>query len=130
MKVQNNYLSAFQSLGALGLLLGTFGLAAVQLRNVVERKSALGLLRAVGFSRRQLGKMVLSENTWLLVMGLLIGIVSALCATLPHFFVGSASMPWTQLAIMFLIIALVGLASGWFASRAINRLPILEALRD
>lgn len=35
--VQNTYLSTFQSLGALGLLLGTFGLAAVQMRNVLER---------------------------------------------------------------------------------------------
>ena len=45
MAVQNTYLSTFQSLGGLGLLLGTLGLAAVQLRNVVERRGELALLR-------------------------------------------------------------------------------------
>ena len=49
MKVQNTYLSTFQTLGALGLLLGTFGLATVQVRSVLERKQQLGLLRAIGF---------------------------------------------------------------------------------
>ena len=49
--VQNTYLSTFQSLGGLGLLLGTFGLAAVQLRNVVQRRSELALLCAAGFRR-------------------------------------------------------------------------------
>ena len=34
--MQNTYLSTFQSLGGLGLLLGTIGLAALQLRNVLE----------------------------------------------------------------------------------------------
>ena len=42
LAVQNTYLSTFQSLGGLGLLLGTFGLAAVQLRNVSERRERTG----------------------------------------------------------------------------------------
>ena len=58
MSVQNTYLSTFQSLGALGLLLGTFGLAAVQIRNVLERKQELGLMRALGFGRSRLGRMI------------------------------------------------------------------------
>ena len=41
LAVQNTYLSTFQSLGALGLLLGTVGLAVVQLRNVLERRGEL-----------------------------------------------------------------------------------------
>ncbi len=48
--VQNTYISAFQSLGALGLLLGTLGLVAVQVRSVVERRRELALMQAVGFS--------------------------------------------------------------------------------
>ncbi len=129
MKVQNNYLKAFQSLGALGLLLGTFGLGAVQIRNVIERKRELGLMRAVGFARDQLSKMVLLENAWLLILGMATGIVSAIFATLPHYLIGSASVPWLQLAIMFATIALVGLLSGLFASRLISKLPLLESLR-
>ena len=50
LAVQNTYLSTFQSLGALGLLLGTIGLAVVQLRSVLERRGELALMRAGGFT--------------------------------------------------------------------------------
>ena len=49
--VENTYLSTFQTLGGLGLLVGTVGLAAVLLRNVLERRRELALLRAVGYGR-------------------------------------------------------------------------------
>ena len=63
LSVQNTYLSTFQTLGGLGLLLGTFGLAAVMMRNVLERQSELALLRAVGFRERSVacGKTRLSS---------------------------------------------------------------------
>src|SRR5262249_10653264 len=57
--VQNTYLAAFRSLGGLGLLLGTLGLAAAQLRSIVERRGELALFQAIGFRRRRLGEMVL-----------------------------------------------------------------------
>ena len=41
--IQNTYLATFQSLGGLGLLLGTIGLAVVQWRNVLERRGELAL---------------------------------------------------------------------------------------
>ena len=49
LSVQNTYLSTFQMLGGLGLLVGTFGLAAVMMRNVIERRSEIALLRSLGF---------------------------------------------------------------------------------
>ena len=58
-------------------------------------------MRAVGFSRQRLGKMVLWENSFLLVMGLLVGIGAALVTTLPHWLIGNASIPWGDLAMMF-----------------------------
>ncbi len=82
--VQNTYLSTFQSLGGLGLLLGTFGLAAVQLRNVVERRAELALLRAAGFRRALVARTVLWENALLLIAGLAIGTLAALVAVAPH----------------------------------------------
>src|SRR4029078_9338483 len=73
LAVQNTYLSTFQSLGGLGLLLGTFGLATVQLRNVLERRGELALLRATGFRRRRLAQLVMIENGLLLLGGLAVG---------------------------------------------------------
>ena len=129
MAVQNTYLSTFQTLGALGLLLGTFGLTAVQIRGVFERKKELSLMRAVGFNRGRLAKMILLENVWLLLMGLAVGIAAALFTTVPHWLLGAATIPWRDLAILFAIILLIGLIASWLGSRAISRMPLLESLR-
>lgn len=129
MAVQNTYLSTFQSLGGLGLLLGTFGLAVVQLRNVLERRGELALLRATGFRRALLGRMVLLENALLLLAGLAVGIFAALVAVWPHLLTGGASLPWASLAITLGLVLAVGLGAGLMAVRAALAAPLLPALR-
>jgi hypothetical protein len=127
--VQNTYLATFQSLGGLGLLLGTLGLAAVQLRAVLERRGELALLRAAGFRRSRLARMVLWENAVLLVAGLAVGAAAALAAVFPHLVAGSAAIPWRTLAATFALIAAAGLAAGLAAAAATLRAHILPALR-
>jgi hypothetical protein len=60
-EVENTYIAIFQALGGLGLLLGSFGLGIVVLRNVLERRSELALLRC-GFQRSELQRLVPSEH--------------------------------------------------------------------
>ena len=127
--VQNTYLSTFQSLGGLGLLLGTLGLATVMLRNVVERREELALLRAVGFRRSGLSIMVLSENAMLLIWGLAAGTVSALLAMLPHLLSVGADTPWTDGAKLLIAVFVVGMATALFAVREAGRTPIVSTLR-
>jgi ABC-type antimicrobial peptide transport system permease subunit len=129
MAVQNTYLSTFQSLGGLGLLLGTFGLAVVQLRNVLERRGELALLRATGFRRALLGRMVLVENGLLLLSGLGTGLIAALVAVWPHLLAGGASLPWRSLAATLVTVLSVGLLAGLLAVRAALATPLLPALR-
>jgi putative ABC transport system permease protein len=129
MAVQNTYLSTFQTLGGLGLLLGTFGLATVQLRNVLERRGELALLRATGFRRRRLGELVMLENAALLCFGLGTGILAALVAILPNLLKGDASIPWLSLAGTLVLVLAVGLLAGMTAVRASLQAPLLEALR-
>jgi hypothetical protein len=129
LAVQNTYLSTFQALGLLGLLFGTFGLVAVQLRTIAERRRELGLLRAVGFTHSQLARMIAIENVWLLVLGLLTGIGTALVTTLPHYVFGSASVPWLALAGMFAFIAATGLVTSAWAGRRVFRAPLVASLR-
>ena len=81
--MENTYLSTFQSLGALGLVLGTVGLATVLLRNVLERRKELALLRAVGYRRLVLSVIIVSENMLLVTAGLACGAVCASLAILP-----------------------------------------------
>jgi len=130
LAVQNTYLSTFQSLGGLGLLLGTLGLAVVQLRNVLERRGELALLRATGFRRATLAWLVLLEHALLLAAGLAIGTAAALLAVLPHLLDRAASLPWASLAGTLTIIWAMGLAVGVFAVRAAVGSPLPAALRE
>ncbi|MFV2065669.1 MAG: ABC transporter permease, partial [Pirellulales bacterium] len=129
LDVQNTYLSTFQSLGALGLLLGTLGVAAVQIRNVLERQGELALMRAFGFRRRRLAGLVLLENGLLIVVGLLIGLLTALIAVLPHWLLGGASVPWRSLVSLPILVLVTGLAAGLAVVRQVLRAPLWAALR-
>jgi ABC-type antimicrobial peptide transport system permease subunit len=129
LAVQNTYLSTFQSLGALGLLLGTIGLAVVQLRSVLERRGELALMRAGGYRRRRLMVMVILENCVLLVGGLAAGCIAAAVALLPQWAPRSAEVPWQSLALLLGLIVTFGLAAGWLATRWALRAPIVLALR-
>ncbi len=130
LAVQNTYLLTFQSLGGLGLLLGTFGLAAVQLRNVLQRRGELALMRAAGFRRSTLAQMVMLENGLLLVAGLGGGLLAALVAVLPHLVTRAASIPWLWLAGTLGLVLAVGLIAGLAAVRVILTAPLLAALRQ
>lgn len=129
LAVQNTYLSTFQTLGGLGLLLGTLGLATVMLRNVLERRSELALMRAVGFRNVVLGWLVLFENTLLLVWGLAAGTVSALLAMSPHLLSRGADFPWQAGAVTLGLVIGIGLLAAVFAVREAVRTPILATLR-
>ncbi len=129
LAVQNTYLSTFQSLGALGLLFGTFGLAVAQLRGIVERRGELALLRSAGFGRQRLAQLVLGENLVLLLGGLGIGCSAALVAVGPHWWLADAGTPWWTLAILLAVVAIAGIAAGGLAVRAAMIVPIVPALR-
>lgn len=130
LAVQNTYLSTFQTLGGLGLLLGTIGLATVMLRNVLERRSELALLRAVGFRDHSLAWLVLWENALLLTWGLAAGALSALLAMLPHLLSTGADVPWSSTGITLSAVFLAGMAAAWLAIRAAVRTPVLATLRS
>lgn len=129
LRVQNTYLSTFQSLGGLGLLLGVFGLATVQLRSVLERRGELALFRAAGFRAARIARLVLTESVLLLLAGLATGAAAALVAVLPHMIFGGAHVPLAQLALMLGIVLIAGLAASLIAVRATLKADLVGALR-
>ncbi len=128
-RVENTYLSTFQTLGGLGLLLGTIGLATVLLRNVLERRKELALLRAVGYNANHFALMVLAENVLLLLGGLATGIMCALLAVAPAFFARGGRMPGASLIWLLLAVLVTGLAASLLATIAAIRAPLLQELR-
>ncbi len=128
--VQNTYLVIFQMLGGLGLLLGAAGLGTVVLRNVLERRSELALVRAVGYRRSAVRWLVWSEHGALLALGLLSGILAAAVAVWPALADPGAESPWGAAGILVIGVAISGVAwvvaATWLALRG----PLLAALRS
>lgn len=128
LAVQNTYLSTFQLLGGLGLLVGVFGLAVVMVRNVVERRGEIAMLRAVGFTGFRICRLILTENSVLLCWGILLGTVSALLAMLPHLLSTGGDLPWQMLGITLAAVTVSGLLSSVIPIRRALRVSIRDTL--
>jgi ABC-type antimicrobial peptide transport system permease subunit len=129
LAVENMYLSTFQALGGMGLLLGTLGLAIVLLRSVWERRGELALLRALGYRRGTLGWLVLAENSFLLLLGLGLGTFAALISVAPHALGSGGNIAWGSLLGMLGLSLLAGLLASTIATAATVRAALIPALR-
>jgi len=129
-QVENTYLSIFMVLGGLGLVLGCAGLGLIVVRNLLERQGELAMLRAVGFSRRALMKMVCFEHIFLLGAGLLAGMSCALIAVAPTLRAASGRLPLGLLTILMLMIGASGALWVVIAAGHVLRGTILTPLRN
>ena len=129
-RVQNTYLATFQTLGGLGLLLGTFGIVTVLLRSVVERRSELAMLLALGLRRRQVVAMIVIEHGILLLLGLAVGSSAALVAVVPHAVSALADVNWLSLGGMLFACLIAGFLSCAFAAAVSVRGELLPSLRS
>ncbi|MFO0813038.1 MAG: FtsX-like permease family protein [Gemmatales bacterium] len=127
--VENTYIGTFQALGGLGLLLGTAGLALVILRNVQERQSELALLQAIGFTRQQLARTILSEVVWIVLFGIAIGSIAALCVIGPLMATGSVGQLFLWLGLVLLLVPVVAMLASLAGVSLALRTPLIPALR-
>lgn len=128
--VENTYLSIFQLLGGLGLVLGTVGLGLVVLRNVMDRRGELAMLRAVGYDRVTLRKMVFHEHGGLMLCGLACGVIAALVAVGPALKSPGSQAASVSLILTIGIIGISGMLWIWIASTFALSGGMLEALRS
>ena len=128
--VENGYIAIFQTLGGLGLLLGTAGFGIVTLRNLLERKNELAVVLALGFPPAAVHRLIAGEHLLLLGLGLAVGGLAAIVAILPPWLATPAAtdLAWT----LALWVALAGFGALWslLAGRAALQGPLLEALRN
>lgn len=129
-KVENTYLSIFQGLGGLGLLLGTAGLAVVVARNLVERGKEFALLEAVGYRLGLLRKLAFDEHILLGLWGLGVGATSAMIGIAPALFGSVGELPGAGFLWFFLALLLLSLFWTWFSVRLVLRTSKLHLLRD
>jgi len=121
--VHNTFLAGFQALGTLGLLLGTLGVAAVQMQGLFERRGEFAVLRAVGFTLRRLRGLLILETVIMISAGVSLGAGAALVVLAPLMVSGRANLPAGWLAVSALAALVSALAAGFVAARG-GMIPI------
>lgn len=129
-RVENTYLSIFMMLGGFGCLIGSVGLGIVAARNILERRSELALLRAVGYSRRQLHWLVFLEHAALVIAGVAGGTFSAALAVTPALMAPGTAIPWHGLLATLTAIICASLLWIWIAIRMAMHGTLISALRS
>ena len=128
--VENTYLSIFQLLGGLGLILGSVGLGLVVLRNVLDRRGELAMLRALGFDTITIRKMIFHEHSGLMLGGLACGIIAAMVAVGPALKSPGAQSATFSLILTIAAIGISGMLWIWIAANLALSGGMLDALRS
>jgi hypothetical protein len=128
--VEHTYLSIFQLLGGLGLVLGSVGLGFVVLLNVLERRGELAMMRAVGFGKEALGKMIIYEHASLMLAGLLLGTVAAIIAVWPVLAASGNDVPYMSLLMTLIAITASGFLWIWAGTAVSLSGSVLDGLRS
>jgi putative ABC transport system permease protein len=118
---------------ALSVIVSLFGIVNTLILSIYERTRELGMMRAIGTSRRQVRQMIRYESiiTALIggVFGIVIGVVGAVIASLALSGSGYVlSIPVGTLAILLLVAALAGVIAAQAPARRAGKLDLLEAL--
>ncbi len=130
----NQLLFLIYALLALAVLIAILGIINTLVLSVVERTREIGLLRAVGTSRRQLRSMIRIESVVIAVFGALLGIVLgvtfgvALQRSIADQGIEVLSVPWIQLLIFLVVAAGVGVLAALWPARRAARLDVLQAV--
>jgi hypothetical protein len=129
-EVRNTYISMFQILGGLGLLLATAGLGAVVARNLLERRAELAFLNCAGFSKGRIRQLLTWEQAWLALSGMGLGIGCALLAVWPSLSRQGGAYPFASLVLAALSILVVFAFTVWRAIELGLRGTRVENLRS
>lgn len=106
--VTNTYLSIFLALGALGLILGTAGLAVILARTLLERRREIAVMISLGFSVRAIFSILSSEYMILLATGVLTGFAASVIAVLPAFLSSGSDASFSTVTMVTGIIIING----------------------
>ena len=129
----NQLLGLFYALLAMSVIISAFGIVNTLTLSIFERTRELGLLRAVGMTRRDVRRMVRYESVITALFGALLGLVLGLFFA---FVVIQAlegegitfSLPIGQIVSLMVFAIVVGIVAAIFPARRASRLDVLRAI--
>jgi putative ABC transport system permease protein len=132
-RADQSLLSVIDVLMRMGIVVGILGLGIVALRAVTERRHVIGILRAIGYKRRDVILALLTESAVTATIGAGVGIVTGLAMGYLFYRQGDPNSGFGidlgsiggVLGLIYLAVLLVTLGPAWRASR----LPPADAVR-
>jgi putative ABC transport system permease protein len=130
----NQFLYIIYALLGLAIIIAVLGIVNTLALSVIERTREVGLLRAVGLSRRQLRRMIRLESVAIAVLGAVLGMVMgiafgiALQRAIADEGIDVLSVPWLQLVIFVLLSAVIGVLAAVLPARRAAKLNVLDAI--
>ena len=130
----NQLLYLIYALLGLAIVIAVLGIVNTLALSVIERTREVGLLRAVGLSRRQLRRMVRLEAIAIAVLGALLGVVMGIVfgvvlqQSASDQGITDLAVPWFRLLIFVLVSAVVGILAAVLPARRAAKLNVLNAI--
>ena len=130
----NKFLNVLYGLLGLSVIISLFGVVNTLVLSVFERTREIGMLRAVGMTRRQVRRMIRYESivTALIggALGIVVGVFLAILTTQALSDEGIVlTIPWSTIGIFVLATILAGMLAAILPARRAARLNVLEALQ-
>jgi predicted permease len=118
--------------GALALLLAVIGLYGIMAYNVARRRNEIGIRMALGSARSRVLRMVLGEASWLIGIGLVLGMVLAWAGTrlVASFLYGLSPHDATTFVVSAALLGGAGLAACALPAWRASRVEPMSALRE
>lgn len=116
-EVENTYITIFNILGGLGIILGSVGVGIVTARNLVERREEFETLHKLGISKAIRDTIVKKELRSMIAWGLGIGLLSALIAVIP---VLGGTIGILDLVWMIALVAIMAGIANFVGTRALR----------
>lgn len=127
-------LAIVYALLGLSIVIAALGIANTLAMAIYERTREIGMLRAIGLKRRQLGNMIVLESTWMAVFGALLGVVLGLplgvIASEAVFEVPASSVgvPWATIIGVLVAAAVVGVLAALVPAIRAMRMKVLDSI--
>jgi len=115
--VENTYISIFNVLGGLGVILGAAGLGLVTARNLAERRNEFSQLHQLGISRKIIRSLVFRETRQFILWAVGIGLAAAIVSILPALPKTGLLVTLGWIAALAALFLLTAASCAWLAYR-------------